>query len=182
MSFSPRISVTPMTGTTRFAPLVVLGFFVREYDLLSPLYSRLEFASTMHTEYPTAALIELGVSILAGCRSVSQINTEIRPDVVLAQAWGRPGFAEQSTVARVLDGCQGEQVGQLREGVDTLYRWMGQAPHHAWARSDLVIDIDLTGLLAGRQAEGSCRGYFSEKKGPMGGNSVASGRRITMKV
>ena len=170
MSLPPRISLTPMTGTTRFAPLVALGFFVREQDLLAPLHSRLEFGAT-HTLYPTAALVEIGVSILAGCRSVSQINRQIRPDLILAQAWGRPCFAEQSTVARVLDECQAAQVEQLREGVQTIYRWIGQGPHHDWAR-ELVVDIDLTGLLAGRQAEGSCPGYFSGKKGPTDGSCV----------
>ena len=171
MSVSPHFSLTPMTGTTRFGPLVALGFYVRDQDLLAPLISRLEFGPATHTQYPTEALLEVWVSILAGCRSISQINTHLRPDLTLAQAWGRSCFAEQSTVARVLDGCQDEQVGQLREGVQVLYRWLGQGPHHDWPR-ELVVDIDLTGLLAGRQAQGSCPGYFSGKKGPGAGNCV----------
>ncbi|MBI1877286.1 MAG: hypothetical protein HYR94_03475, partial [Chloroflexi bacterium] len=109
----PRISLVPMEGTTQFAPLIALGFFVQEYDLLSPIYSRLEFTQATHTEYPIGALFDVWVSMLAGCRSVWQINTKIRPDPVLAQAWGRPRFAEQSTVARVLDVCQQDQVDQL---------------------------------------------------------------------
>jgi hypothetical protein len=182
MSLPPRISLSPMRGTTRFAPLVALGYFVREYDLLAPIYSRLAFTQPMHTEYPIEALIEVWISMLAGCRSISQINTKIRPDVVLAQAWGRPCFAEQSTVARVLDVCQVEQVEQLRAGVEAMYRWIGQAPQHNWADVDLLIDIDLTGLPAGRQAEGSTKGYFSGKKGHAAGNYVASGPLIMMKA
>jgi hypothetical protein len=182
MSLPPRISLSPMRGTTRFAPLVALGFFVREYDLLAPIYSRLAFTQPTHTEYPIEALIEVWVSMLAGCRSISQINTKIRPDVVLAQAWGRPRFAEQSTVARVLDVCQVEQVEQLRAGVEAMYRWIGQAPQHNWTDADLLIDIDLTGLPAGRQAEGSTKGYFSGKKGHAAGNCVALGPLIMMRV
>lgn len=179
---APRISLVPMEGTTQFAPLVALGFFVQEYDLLSPIYSRLEFTQATHTEYPVGALLDVWVSMLAGCRSVWQINTKIRPDPVLAQAWGRPRFAEQSTVARVLDVCQQDQVDQLRAGGDTLYRWIGQAPHHNWTAGELVVDIDLTGLPAGPQAKGSTKGYFSGKKGHAAGNCVGLGPPIMMKV
>ena len=77
MASAPRISLIAMEGTTRFAPLVALGFFVQESDLLSPIYSRLEFPAKMHTKHPKKALIDLWVSILAGCRSISQINTKI---------------------------------------------------------------------------------------------------------
>ena len=70
---------------TQFAPLVALGFFVREYDLLSPMTSRLAFAQATHPEYPVEALLEVWVGMLAGCRSIWQINTKIRPDPVLAQ-------------------------------------------------------------------------------------------------
>lgn len=179
---APRISLTSLAGMSQFAPLVALGFFVREYDLLSPLTSRLAFSQATHTEYPKEALLEVWVSMLAGCRSIWQINTKIRPDLVLAQAWGRAQFAEQSTVARVLDVCQAEQVAQLGQGVESLYRWIGQAPQHQWAAGELLIDIDLTGLPAGRKAEGSRPGYFSGKKGPGAGSYVGSGPPLMMKV
>jgi len=178
----PRMSLAPMEGMTQFAPLVALGFFVREYDLLSPITSRLTFTQPTHTEYPVEALLEVWVSMLAGCRSIWQINTKIRPDPVLAQAWGREQFAEQSTVARVLDVCQPEQVEQLGQGVDSIYRWIGQAPHHHWMEGELLIDIDLTGLPAGRKAEGSTKGYFSGKKGHEGGSYAVSEPPIMMKV
>jgi hypothetical protein len=182
MSAPPRICLAPMKGTTQFAPLVAIGFFMREFDLLAPIQSRLVFEQATHTQYPVEALLDVWVSMLAGCRSVWQINTKIRPDLSLAQAWGRPCFADQSTVARVLDVCQPEQVEQLREGVSSLYRWLGQAPQHDWAHSDLLLDIDLTGLPAGRQAEGSTKGYFSGKKGPEADNFAGLGRPAMMKA
>jgi hypothetical protein len=165
MSARPRITLVPLGQTTLFAPLVALGFYVREQDLLAPIFARLTFEQATHTRHPEAALLDLWVSILAGCYSVSQINTKIRPDRLLAQAWGRPCFAEQSTVARVLDVCQAEQVDQLRAGAAVVYRWLGQAPHQAWADAPLMIDIDLTALPAGRHADGSTKGYFAEKGG-----------------
>jgi hypothetical protein len=167
MSDAPQFGLKKLDHYTQYAPLVALGFYVRETDLLSPLLSRLQFPSHLHTQDPAAAVVDIWVSILAGCRSISQVNTKIRPDLVLAQAWGRPCFCEQSTLARVLDACRSEQVQQLRAGVTGVYRWLGRAPYHPWGSPDpLLVDIDLTGLPAGRQAEGSTRGYFSEKKGP----------------
>lgn len=183
MSAPPRIGLTPMNGTTQFAPLVAIGFFMREFDLLAPIHSRLVFEQATHTQYPVEALLDLWVSILAGCRSVWQINPKIRPDLTLAQAWGRPRFADQSTIARVLDVCQSEQVEQLGQGVNALYRWWGQAAHHNWASSaELLLDIDLTGLPAGRQAQGSTKGYFSGKKGHAVANSAGLGRPTMMKA
>lgn len=182
MQSVPKISVVKLEKVTQFAPLVALGFYVRANDLLSPIYSRMQFPEGMHTEEPVEAIIDLWISMLAGCRSVNQINTKIRPDRPLAAAWGRSQFKEQSTVARVLDGCNWEQVEQLRAAVNTLYQWIGQSPQHEWGHAPLMVDIDLTGLPAGRQAEGSVPGYYSGKRGPVCGNFVASVPRLTAKV
>jgi len=182
MTAKPRISLVALEKTTSFAPLVALGFYMREQDWLLPVFGRVQFESPTHVEHPELALLDVWVSLLAGCRSVSHINTRLRPDVVLAQAWGRRRFHEQSSIARVLDVCQAGQVEQLRAGVESLYRWIGLAPHRVGWPTPLTLDIDLTGLPAGRQAEGSTKGYFSGKRGPAAANCVASGRRSMTKV
>jgi len=167
----PQIRCSSLHGTTQFAPLVALGYYVRSMDLFSPLWSRLIFDQPTHTIHPQAALLDVWVSILAGCRSLKQVNTRIRPDRLLAQAWGRPQFAEQSTLARVLDVCQAEQVQQLREGSRSIYRWIGAAPRHDWGQP-LLIDIDLTHLPSGLHTQGAAKGYVSGKKGALGGKSA----------
>jgi hypothetical protein len=78
--------------------------------------------------------------------------------------------------------CHPEQVEQLRQGVARVYHWLGQAPHHPWGEKELLIDIDLTGLPAGRKAEGSTKGYFSEKKGHAAGSYVGLEPPLMMKV
>jgi hypothetical protein len=180
MSAKPRFTLAPLTGITRFAPLVAFGFMCCDQDLWSPIFTRLDFPAGMHTEHPENALLGLWVSILAGCRSVSQINTVIRPDLVLAQAWKQSCFAEQSTMARILDQLQAEQIEQLRGGVESISTWIGQAAHHNW-QEPLLIDIDLTPLPISKHAEGSTKGYFSEKRGAMDDNYVALVPRSTMK-
>ncbi len=179
MKSVPNIRVAALKGTTQFGPLAALGSYVRSVDLLSPLFSRITFTQPTHTETPVTTLIDLWVSILAGCRSVRQINTKTRPDLTLARSWGREQFAEQSTVARVLDCCQAEQVSQLRASVNSLFHWMGQTPNHNWDKP-MITDIDLTPLPAGRKAIGSTKGYFP-KKGGVVASCVASVRRPMMK-
>lgn len=182
MTAKPRVALVPLGQTTLFAPLVALGFFVREQDLLAPVFSRLRFDRPTHMTHPEAAILDLWLSILVGCRSVSHINTLLRPDHLLAEAWGRPRFSEQSTVARILDACQRVQVDQLREGIQAVYQWIGQAPHHPGSAAPLTVDVDLTGLLARQKDEGSSKGYFSEKRGPGGGSCVGLARPITMRA
>ena len=168
----PRITAVRLAKTTQYAPLCVLGSLVGQTDLFAPILNRMKFPEKMHVREPWLAILDLWISILAGCRSISQVNTRIRPDRLLAKARGRERFFEQSTLARVLDACTSEQVSQLRDGVEAMSRWIGQTPHHPWKEKTLMIDIDLTGLPAGRKAEGSTKGYFSGKRGPVGGNSV----------
>jgi hypothetical protein len=174
MTTRPRFSLLNTKHSTQYAPLVVLGYYVREQDLFSPLRSRLAFPDGLHTRAPVMALLDVWVSILAGCRSVSQINTRLRPDRILAGAWGRRSFFEQSTIARILDACQSEQVQQLQSGVEQIYRWMGQAPQQIQAQASSLLDIDLTGMPASRKAQGSTKGYFGREKGGVGASCAGS--------
>lgn len=57
------------------------------------------------------------VGILSGRRAIEQVNTRIRPDVALTQAWGRDAFAEQSLLADTLNAFEPVGVGMAVEGV-----------------------------------------------------------------
>jgi len=181
MKSVPNIGVANLEKMSQFAPLIAIGNFVRSQELLSPVYSRIVFTQPSHTEKPVQALVDLWVSILAGCRSVRHINTRTRPDLALAHSWGREQFAEQSTVARVLDCCQAEQVAQLRTAVNRLFDWLGQTPQHAW-HEPLMVDIDLTPLPAGRQAVGSTKGYFPQKGGMVANCAVSVSPPMTKRL
>jgi len=157
----PRFTLAPMDCSTRFGPLVALGFFVRQHDLWAPFRDRVCFNTPTHCKEPLNALYDMWIGILAGCEVVSQVNTTIRADPLLASAWGRDRFHEQSTIARVLDACTPLQVQQMRSASESLFHWLGQAHRHDPTRIPLRVDIDLTGLPASRRAEGSTKGYFS---------------------
>ncbi|HDH09778.1 MAG TPA: hypothetical protein ENF84_02440 [Chloroflexi bacterium] len=160
----PRFTLAPMEHSTCFGPLVALGFFMREHDLWAPIRHRVHFDRPTHCLNPVNAIYDLWVGILAGCEVVSQVNTTIRADPLLARAWGREQFHEQSTIARVLDACTSLQVRQMREANEAILHWLGQAHRHDFSRSLLRVDIDLSGLPASKRAEGSTKGYFSGRR------------------
>ncbi len=181
MSTAPQITLAPLDGMTRFAPLVALGCLFQTSDLFSPIRSRLQYPAGLHTDHPQDAIFALLVSMLAGCRSVQQINTVIRPDRLLAQAWGQDGFPEQSTIARVLDVSQAEQVQQLRAGETVIFRWISQTARHNWVEP-LWTDIDLTALPTSARAQGSTKGYFPEKRGALAASCAGWEPRNTMRA
>jgi hypothetical protein len=165
----PHITTAPVASSS-YAPLVALGFWVRHQDLFSPIRSRLQFTQPTHTNEPVVALLDLVVGLLAGCEVVAQVNTTIRSDRLLALAWGRDQFAEQSTIARVLDACGPSQLAQWRQANDATLRWIGQVYRHPFLYDWLRLDIDLTALQASARAEGSQKGYFPGKKTPPDAN------------
>jgi hypothetical protein len=171
----PRFTLAPIDSCTQFGPLVALGFFVRQHDLWAPIRARVCFGMPTHCREPLAALYDMWISILAGCEVVSQVNTTTRTDPLLARAWGREQFHEQSTIARVLDVCTSHQVDQMRWASEALFHWLGQAHRHDQRRGPLRVDIDLTGLPASKRAEGSTKGYFSGRRNAYGRQLVRVG-------
>lgn len=176
----PRFLTAPIASTS-YAPLIALGFWVRQLDLFSPIRSRVRFTQPTHTSDPVGALLDLCVALLAGCEVVAQVNTTIRSDPLLAQAWGRTSFSEQSTIARVLDACTSAQVVQWRQANEATLRWIGRLYQHSFVQDWLRLDLDLTALQASARAEGSEKGYFPGKKTPLAGNWAGLPPRTTAK-
>jgi hypothetical protein len=88
---------------------------------------------------------------------------------LLAQAWGQDKFAQQSTLADTLDALTPESVGHLRTAFETMVSDWSASSRHDFRHGGLIVDDDLTGLPAARQAEGSTKGYFAGEKTKPGG-------------
>jgi hypothetical protein len=157
------VRLVPMPTETSFAPLGVLGYCLSRTGFFKPLWGDLQVPVKTVDHRPEAKLVDVVVSILAGCRAVAQINTRLRPDLALAYAWGRKRFAEQATVARTLDACGGEQVRQLRAGSEALFRRESFSLRHDLDAAWLCLDLDLTPLPISKQAESSTKGKLGEK-------------------
>jgi hypothetical protein len=173
----PMIRLVAMPDDTSFAPLGVLGYCLMRTGFLSPVLRAVTVPIKTVQHLPAAKLLDLLVSILAGCRAVSQVNTRLRPDLALAHAWGRPQFAAQATLARTLDSFSQADVCHLRQGCDALFRRESRTFGHSFADDWLWLDIDLTALPASKHAQASTKGKLSPKKTPMVGNWRACMRR-----
>ncbi len=158
-----RVRLVPMLTETSYAPLGAVGYCLSRSHFLDILWQALALDLKTVDYAPADKLLEALVSVLAGCRAIVEINTRLRPDLVLAQAWGRPVFAEQSTVARTLDAFDAEQVHNLRLGSEALFRRESYCLQHDLATDWLWFDIDLTPLPISKFAEGSTKGKFAKK-------------------
>jgi hypothetical protein len=128
-----NIQLTEMPHETNFAPLGVLGYCLTRSNLLAPVWSQLTLPLKTVDHTPPGKLLDVVVSVLAGCRAIVQVNTRLRPDVALARAWGRDRFAEQSVLSRTLDAFGDAEVSQLWQGLDLLFHREGQVFHHDFA-------------------------------------------------
>lgn len=164
------IRLTTMPQDTNFTPLGVLGYCLMRTNFLAPVFTDLALPMKEVDHAPAAKLVDVLVSILAGCRAIYQVNTRIRPDLALACAWGRERFAEQSTLARTLNAFTEEHVTQLRQGGEALFQRESRVLRHNFAQDWLWLDIDLTSLPASKHAERSTKGKIGGKKTGMGAN------------
>jgi hypothetical protein len=179
---SKRLGLSAMKRTTPYAPLAALGYLLRQRDFFAPLREHVPLDGKTVRHQPYEKLLDVVVSMLADCASLKQINTRLRPDTALAAAWGRDLCADQSPMARVLDAFTPVSVAQLRTASEQIYRREGKAVQHPFDQELLFLDIDLTGLPAGRRAEASTKGYFSGEKTAAGVSSPVSAPRSIMRA
>lgn len=117
---------------------------------------------------PLEKLLDALIGILAGGHGMVEINTRVRPDEALQRAFDREGCAEQSTISDTLNACTMENVVQMRQALKVIYQEHSQGYRHPYAKQWQVLDVDMTGMPAGRQGEGVTKGYFAGEKNKRG--------------
>ena len=115
-------------------------------------------------EYTTGdKLMQVLLSMLAGCVTLSEVNSKLRSEEMLAQSCGWERIADQSSLSRTLDRLGQKQIEQLRTSTRTIHFAHSQARGHDF-RGYLWLDFDLSGLPSSSQAEGGEKGFFGDKK------------------
>ena len=109
------------------------------------------------------------LSILTGCKTLSEVNPTLRQEKSLAAVWGWDRFADQSSLSRTLDELTLKNIESLRASIGGVRKNMGQVAERDW-RKFLWLDFDLSGLPCGPSAQESLKGYFADKKTPMDAN------------
>jgi hypothetical protein len=158
----PEFGLTDQLFNTSFAPLCVLGAVIQERGQLNGLRNFKAISAKKGDHSPGEKLLDAFLLILAGYPSLYLLNSTLRPDPVLAQAWGRRQLAEQSSISRTLDSCQEVILAELRNLSWQFWSQHSQLSQHDW-RKPLILDLDLTPLPASAQAEVSTKGYLGKK-------------------
>lgn len=156
------VTLADQPSNTYYAPLAVLLWLYRSTQRLAPL-ENVQIAMQTGTFTPADKLVQLLISILAGCRYVCEVNTRLRVEAALAQVWPWPGYVEQSGLQKALDRLSQMNLVELRAATAAIWRKQSATLTHDW-RAYLCLDLDLSGMPCGAQAEGSTKGYFSGKK------------------
>ncbi|HYG79503.1 MAG TPA: hypothetical protein VD861_03905 [Pyrinomonadaceae bacterium] len=147
--FSPRAS------------LATIGLKLRQLDLFKMIRETVRIRQKTVKHSPAKKLYDAFVAILAGAHGLNEINSRLRSDEVLQRAFGRARCAEYSVVQDTLDACTPENVEQMRRALNSIFREHAKAARHDYGHRFQFLDIDMSGLPCGPQAELSRKGYFS---------------------
>ena len=160
--------------TTSRASLCALGEYLRRHCVFAPLREQVQIPQKTVRYRPIEKVLDGLLGILCGAKTISQSNVTIRLDPAVPRAFGRTGCAEQSTMARTLQASTAETVAQLSQVSWYYLKRYGQTPHHRFAERLLWVDVEVTPLPIGAQAEGRERTW-------MGRNRSKTGRK-TLRV
>lgn len=157
-----EFGLTDDVCNTQYAPLAALCAHYQQNQVLAPL-QEVQIGQKRRDFSASDKLIQVFLSVLAGCRTLSEVNTRLGPESSMARIWGWERFADQSCLSRTLDMLTLKHLGHMRQATVQIWRTHSQILSHNW-RGYLWIDYDLSSLPCGPQAEKSQKGYASGKK------------------
>ena len=136
--------------------------------MFEPIEQTVQIAQKTIKDSPTDKLYDAFISMLAGAHGLVEINTRLRADGALQRAFGRSRCAEQSVVQDTLNACTAENVEQMEQAMDTIYRQHSQGYQHDYQADFQVLDVDMSGLPCGPKAAFATKGYFAKQRNRRG--------------
>jgi hypothetical protein len=145
------------------AGLAALGVTLRSRKLFGPIEELVRIEQKVIKDTPVQKLYDAFITILAGAHGLVEINTRLRSDPALQAALGRRRCAEQSVVQDTLDACTAENVHQMEQALDRIYRQHSPAYRHDYQAAWQVADVDISGMPCGPKAAFATKGYFAKQ-------------------
>ncbi len=162
-------STTPLSKQfTGSATLAAIGIKLRELKVFHPIQQSVQIAQKTIKDSPSDKLYDALISLLAGAQGLVEINTRLRADGALQRAFGRSRCAEQSVVQDTLNACTPENVKQMEQAMDSIYRQHSQGYRHDYQADFQVLDVDISGLPCGPKAAFATKGYFAKQRNRRG--------------
>ncbi len=103
-----------------------------------------------------------------GAHGLVEINTRRLPDAALQRAFGRSRCAEQSVVQDTLNACTAQNVEQMEQAMDRIYRQHSQGYQHDDQAAYQVLDVDMSGMPCGPKAAFASKGSFAKQRNRRG--------------
>jgi Transposase DDE domain group 1 len=160
--------ILPERHFTACASLAALGVKLSYLNLFGPIRERVLIAQKTVKHAPIDKLYDAFISLLAGAHGLVEINSRLRADPTLQAAFGRRHCAEQSVVQDTLNACTAENVTQMEQAMDTIYRQQSRGFRHDYRASLHVLDVDMSGLPCGKKAAFATKGYFANQRNRRG--------------
>ena len=146
-------------------PLCALGKVLRAKSVFQPLHTGVAIPQKTIVYRPTDKLIFVVLGMLSGAETVCEINTKVRPDRALLEAFGYSRCADASVIQQTLDASTVATVASLEAALAEVRLQQGQKRQvSAEGQADLRVDIDLSALPIGKHAEGAQKGYVAKKQ------------------
>jgi len=156
------------TGFSARASLAVIGLWMAQHGVWASIEEQVQIKQKTLRHRPLDKVKDAFINILAGGQGLAEVNTLVRTDPILQKAFGRRGCAEQSTVSETLNACTEKTVAQLAAALKQIYQRQSQGYRHNYEQALQVLDVDMTGLVCGPQADGATKGYFPGRKNRRG--------------
>jgi hypothetical protein len=150
------------------ASLAAIGIQMRRWRIWETVSRHVCIRQKVVRHTPLDKLLDAFINILAGGRGLVETNKNVRADPGLQCAFGREGCAEQSTISETVNASTEENVGQMRQAVTEVYQRLGQGYRHLYQSCLQLLDVDMSGMPAGRTGEGVEKGYFSGQRNRRG--------------
>lgn len=147
---------------TQYAPLVALSVHFQQNQTLDPL-TGVQIPMRERDFTASDKLIQVLLSVMAGCVTLSEVNVRLKSESGLASIWHWERFADQSCLSRTLDALTLMNIDQLREATSAIWHPLSAVMRHDW-RGYLWLDFDLSGLPCSKLAEESQKGHFGGEK------------------
>src|SRR6266536_508390 len=162
-------STTALTKQfTGCAMLAAIGIKLRDLKVFEPIEHTVQIAQKTIKDRPSDKLYDALISLLAGAHGLVEINTRLRADAALQRAFGRSRCAEQSVVQDTLNACTAQNVEQMEQAMDMIYRQHSLGYHHDYVAAWQLLDVDITGLPCGPKAAFASKGYFANQRNRRG--------------
>jgi hypothetical protein len=141
---------------------------LNQLKVFEPIQQQVKIAQKIVKYSPLDKLMDAFITLLAGAQGLVEINRRLKADPALQRAFGRSGCAEQSVVQDTLDAYTSENVTQMHQAMDSIFRRHAQTYRHDYQLTWQVLDADMTGRPCGKKAQFASKGYFAKQRNRRG--------------